>query len=664
MSKTAKKIKDKIVINKIEAIIYPTHQSFVFKIFLLIAFLFPFVVYVLTLAPTVTLEDSGELITAAYTLGVPHEPGYPLFAMLGKIFTLFPFGNIAYRVNLMSAFLNALAALFIFRSFLLILEDIFIRTKFWKEQTTKNIKIFSYCIALSGSLFWAFANKIWEQSIIAEVYGVNDLLLALFLYFFMRWRRQTDELKRRIFFNYVCLITGFALTAHTTSAMLIPILGVYLIINERKLLFDFKKLLKPILSFFAGLLPWLYLPFASLANPPIDWGNPENILNFFRVITRHQYQSQDVSTNASGSDIFSFYFKELLPDQWYVLFLIFIPFGLYIIYKNAKPIFHFVLLFLLMSIPVLSYMTRDFLGNVENQSLVSVFYIPSYIMMSLLICVGMFYLVTAIMPKKLFMYICACVAIIAASSSILKNYKSLDMHKYYFAKTYADNIFNTLPQNSLLFINWDPFGFPLNYYQFVEKKRRDILVLDELLLKRSWYIEWLRNYYPDFMQLSKVEVEGFLFAVAPFEAGETYDGNLIQQKYIGMINSFIDNKTKVGRSVYFTYFPVKDILRNNNLEPQFSAYKYTKSSSLDSTITDQNVNVKTFLDPKITHDRMANYLMDYYGNQYGSRAEYIEKSGDHVKCIALYQKAIQLFGPFNKKSMYIKRRLQQINQNL
>ncbi len=66
-----------------------------------------FSVYLLTLAPLVTFWDSGELSTAAWSLGIPHPPGYPLFCILGKLFTFLPFGSIVYRLNLMSAFFAA-----------------------------------------------------------------------------------------------------------------------------------------------------------------------------------------------------------------------------------------------------------------------------------------------------------------------------------------------------------------------------------------------------------------------------------------------------------------------------------------------------------------------------------------------------------------------------
>src|SRR5271154_1693756 len=67
-------------------------------------------VYIATLAPNVTLLDSGELITAAAKFGVGHPPGYPLWTLSGFLLThLFPFGNLAWKTNLLDAVLGAFA---------------------------------------------------------------------------------------------------------------------------------------------------------------------------------------------------------------------------------------------------------------------------------------------------------------------------------------------------------------------------------------------------------------------------------------------------------------------------------------------------------------------------------------------------------------------------
>ena len=61
------------------------------------------------MAPGVVGFDSAELITGAYSLGIVHPTGYPLYLLIAKAFTLIPIRSIAYRVNLVSVFFGAIA---------------------------------------------------------------------------------------------------------------------------------------------------------------------------------------------------------------------------------------------------------------------------------------------------------------------------------------------------------------------------------------------------------------------------------------------------------------------------------------------------------------------------------------------------------------------------
>ena len=80
------------------------------------AFLFiaSFALYLFTLAPTVTFWDSGELIAASWQMGISHQPGYPLFAVMGRLFSSLPFGSVAYRYNILSAFFSSLTVVFLY----------------------------------------------------------------------------------------------------------------------------------------------------------------------------------------------------------------------------------------------------------------------------------------------------------------------------------------------------------------------------------------------------------------------------------------------------------------------------------------------------------------------------------------------------------------------
>src|SRR5213595_2120294 len=67
--------------------------------------------YLITLAPSTAMWDTSEYIAAAYTLGLPHPPGNPLFVLLGRFFAILPIApNVAMRINILAALCSAGAA--------------------------------------------------------------------------------------------------------------------------------------------------------------------------------------------------------------------------------------------------------------------------------------------------------------------------------------------------------------------------------------------------------------------------------------------------------------------------------------------------------------------------------------------------------------------------
>jgi hypothetical protein len=156
---------------------------------------FAFLVYVLTLAPDLTWAnfgtDGGELITAAVTLGVPHPPGYPTYVLLGKLISLIPMGTVAYRFNLFSAVCVSLAAGFV--------------TGIVREEGKETS-------AMAVGLCLAFAPLVWGQAVITEAYGLNLLMVALFVW--ALWRNRPPVL--------VGLLFGLCLTTHLTAIRVLP----------------------------------------------------------------------------------------------------------------------------------------------------------------------------------------------------------------------------------------------------------------------------------------------------------------------------------------------------------------------------------------------------------------------------------------------------------
>lgn len=207
------------------------------------AFLVSFGVYAYTLAPTVTLEDSGELATAAAHLGVPHPPGYPIWTVLCWLFTrLFSFvtylgqPNPAWSVALCSAFFGALSigitAMLISRSGADMLRTVRKTTEAIGEKAEDWI---SWCGGVTGSLLFAFSQVMWSQSVIVEVYALNAFFLMLVMLLTYMWvRRPSDKL-----LYITAFIFGLGLTNYQVLLLLFACLVVVIIFKDLGLFRDF-----------------------------------------------------------------------------------------------------------------------------------------------------------------------------------------------------------------------------------------------------------------------------------------------------------------------------------------------------------------------------------------------------------------------------------------
>jgi tetratricopeptide (TPR) repeat protein len=207
------------------------------------AFLVTFGMYVYTLAPTVTLEDSGELAVAADHLGVPHPPGYPIWTVLCWLFTrVFSFvtylgqPNPAWSVALCSAFFGALSigitAMLISRSGSDMLRTVRKTTEAIGEKAEDWI---SWCGGVVGSLLFAFSQVMWSQSVIVEVYALNAFFLMLVMLLTYMWvRRPSDKL-----LYITAFIFGLGLTNYQVLLLLFACLVVVIIFKDLNLFRDF-----------------------------------------------------------------------------------------------------------------------------------------------------------------------------------------------------------------------------------------------------------------------------------------------------------------------------------------------------------------------------------------------------------------------------------------
>ena len=139
-----------------------------------IIFIFSFIIYFSTMAPTVSYWDCGEFIAVSNRLAVPHPPGSPLFLLLGRIVSMLPFSpDIAFRVNLLSPLSSALSVMFLY----LIIVKVVIN---WRgEMLQKTDALIAFGGAAIGSLVFAFTDSHWFNAVEAEVYSMSTFFTAI-----------------------------------------------------------------------------------------------------------------------------------------------------------------------------------------------------------------------------------------------------------------------------------------------------------------------------------------------------------------------------------------------------------------------------------------------------------------------------------------------------
>ena len=210
-------------------------------------FLLTFLVYLRTLAPGVYGFDSAELAAGVFTQGVIHPPGYPLYLLIGKLFTFLPFGDVAYRLNLMSAFFASITVVILFWVVEMITESPF--------------------AAWASAFLFAVSNYFWQMALVAEVYTPFTAFLAGDLLAVCLWRK-TGSPKYLLLFS---LLYGLTLTIHTSGILFVPAFA-WLILGTRHWKSSHWRLAGVmVLLFLIGLSPYAYLSLRAGACLPIDY---------------------------------------------------------------------------------------------------------------------------------------------------------------------------------------------------------------------------------------------------------------------------------------------------------------------------------------------------------------------------------------------------------
>jgi hypothetical protein len=532
------------------------------KYYYLFAGIIAFIFYLFTIAPSVVQIDTGELAAVQSTLGIAHPTGYPLFTILGYIFSLIPLPvTKIFQLNLLATLYCSMAvSVFTFTS-KMILDNLgsFRFVKQSKEKTKRKKKDsgkivqsgvassvvlsepYKIISAIFGGLLLALSKTFWFQSTSVEVYSLHLLLITTIILSlikaFLLSDKESPNSKYWIMFA-VFLALGF--TNHMTTLLIIPCVAYLYFTKNGFSSKSIKQIFLMLLIFFPILiLVYSYLPIRASQNPVMNWGNPIEWEHIIRHISGQQYQVWLFSSTEAAAKQFN-YFVTNLPNEFSFSLVIALA-GLFLSFIYARKFFVFnIIIFLSTVLYSINYDIND----------IDSYFLLAYISLAFFVVFGIVQLLLFAYKYKMQIIMPVSVLVLFLGLQFYFNYDEVNQQNNFIYEDYTKSILNTLPQNSIVFsYQWDYFISASYYFQFVEDYRKDVAVIDKELLRRSWYYNQLTTNYPTLLNGVKPEVDQFIEAIKPFEREEQYNANLLENLFRKIMTGLVS--TNIDKHDYF-----------------------------------------------------------------------------------------------------------------
>lgn len=419
-------------------------------------YLFSLFIYLFTIFPVVSSGDGGELASCCYLLSIAHPTGYPLYTLIGKLFTFLPVGSIGYRVNFLSCFFSSLTTVILYK-------------------ILKNLLKNNFIIPVFSSLLFAFSPAIWYQSLLTEVYSLNIFFFSILIFIFIIWRE-----KRNLRLLYIfTFLYGVSFSHYFLVITYLPVF-LYILLKENK------KIPNPLFLIFIFMLGaniYTYIPVRSITDYPFARFNAHTLSSFLDFINAEGFK--EISLDLER-------YKEVFPNLIFYFLSQFSLFGVIVflwgIYRVRREDI-FLSLFLISSILINLFFSLPASFSFDIESFIS----PTYFLMSIGIALGLSYIFRKIAGRIfLGIFIIYFFLILPQRFSYLNHQKNILLYKC------TEKILKKIPRNSILIASNSStyFSFLFIYLQNVEKIREDVILVYPMYTRSVRYIEYLKKRYP------------------------------------------------------------------------------------------------------------------------------------------------------------------------
>jgi len=444
-----------------------------------VVFLISFSAYLSTALPSIYWRDAPEFQAIGFLLDIAHPAGSPLYAIVAKLITFIPVGNIAFKITLVSSLFGAGAAVLIYFIMESLLERLTTKTEdpSLSEFSARFIPWMNLFVALTFS----FTNALWENSNVPEVYTLQNFFTALFILILIRAISPVRDTSKSRWMDVfrgglsLSFLYGLSLGAHAILILYLPFLffAVYFIWIKPAALNVVKTYSLLFFFFLLGFSVYLYLPLRSVQNPYYDWGNPETFDN----LIGHISDRKDASVHLSIPQ------ESVLPRQLLMYFNFCLDnfsflggvlgvIGL--VYLFAKRERKLLALFAIFFLPPFLFFIR-FWG--ENSA-----FIPTFLVFVLLIGIGSWAVFTAVqnrlepyLPRMICLISFSALCIVQFLFIFSTHFQQNNKANYWSTREIMKKIIDGIPSNAIVFTTHTWFG--LNYLQQSEGFRPDITIL-------------------------------------------------------------------------------------------------------------------------------------------------------------------------------------------
>lgn len=474
-------------------------------------------VYLRTLAPGLTEIDSGELAAVAATLGVAHPSGYPLFSLLGRVWTmLLPLRAIT-ATNALSAVLCAGAVFLLHR---VVLDLLPARSGGARRAA-----------AWVASLAFAFHPTLWSVAVVTEVHALQMFLDAALLHACVRSGLWGGGALRERAFLFLGYLAGLCLANHLTSAMLLPAIAWGAWSRRRQVRPGL--LAGSVALGLLGLSVYLFLPVRSAQHPLLDWGSPVTWEAFRRHVTGAQYRVWIFASRATLGVNAPRLLAGLAAFSWPLVALA--PVGLWRARRVPGLAARSALMAAFAAGYPLGYSIHD----------IATYFLPAFLVVSVWIGLGAAQLHEWLAggPAARFRPALLGLPLIPLALSWRVADRSGDAWIESLARA---TLATPAPGSVVLNAYWDAMQSPAIYLQAVEGVRPDVALLDQEHFRRSWNIPWLRLHRPGLLAGLDSEAERLQELVLRFERGQPYDPAQIQAAFEAFLDGILEGAAGRG----------------------------------------------------------------------------------------------------------------------